>query len=556
MFINTTNAFYSGLTQILREGSTITVRGHEVKELRPHLVQVERPLERVYVIPQRNSNIFACIAETLWVVAGRDDLEFLAHYLPRALDFSDDGLTWRAAYGPRLRNWAGVDQLREVARLLNEDNNSRRAVAILFDPAQDYGPSKDIPCNNWLQFLIRDGKLHLHVCVRSNDVIWGFSGINTFEWSVLQEMMAHWTNTSVGETVYFISSFHLYARHYDRAQRILNSAKGRTLYEFGINSTPFSTPFEEFDATLTQCFSIENLMRHQVVDSSKISNLVSDNFLCNCLQMLNIYNCRIRGSESDTILSLLQNLPSNDFKIAAVEYFARTNQNIQFSRLNERERKFFDYFWSKPILALETESCSMKGIFDVLSILHHKKTMVYGDAWKKRGEVVGVFSNIARKYDRLEAIIVKGAVHTLDETLADTMADLCVYAAKYLTYLAENYPDLLRNFISRYDMSVELETYAHNLDGFRPVTEVLLARYNENAKQWADVQTTVGCYKLINDNFRILENILSGSQSHSPDIVKCEATADLALAAAHFLVLSCKQDKAEFDKFVDGIRAM
>jgi len=41
--------------------------------------------------------------------------------------------------------------------------------------------------------MIRDGKLHMNVIVRDNDAVWGFSEINSFEWSVLQEMMAYWT---------------------------------------------------------------------------------------------------------------------------------------------------------------------------------------------------------------------------------------------------------------------------------------------------------------------------------------------------------------------------
>jgi len=100
--------------------------------------------------------------------------------------------TWRGAYGPRLRNWFGVDQVAAVFQLLRADHASRRAVINLFDPSRDFAQSKDVPCNNWLHFLIRDGHLVLNVVTRSNDIMWGFSGINTFEWSVLHEMMAFW----------------------------------------------------------------------------------------------------------------------------------------------------------------------------------------------------------------------------------------------------------------------------------------------------------------------------------------------------------------------------
>lgn len=80
---------------------------------------------------------------------------------------------------------------------------------------------------------------------------------------------------------------------------------------------------------------------------------------------------------------------------------------------------------------LETE------VVDVLDRLHRAKSAAYGDAWRKRGEVLSIFCNIARKYDRLE---VKGIATTTESEL-DTVADLAIYACKYVTWLAEMQPD-------------------------------------------------------------------------------------------------------------------
>lgn len=84
----------------------------------------------------------------------------------------------------------------------------------------------------------------------------------------------------------------------------------------------------------------------------------------------------------------------------------------------------------------------------VLSILHSKKSAIYGNAWRKRGEVLSIFCNIARKYDRLEMAVVTGEFDraldgSLDrsvEPIIDTLADLAIYALKYLTFLAEASP--------------------------------------------------------------------------------------------------------------------
>lgn len=71
--------------------------------------------------------------------------------------------------------------------------------------------------------------------------------------------------------------------------------------------------------------------------------------------------------------------------------------------------------------------------------LHSHKTIGYGDAWRKRGELLSIFTNLARKYDRLVVALDEG-VRAREEGLPDTAGDLCVYAAKYLTWLAEQHP--------------------------------------------------------------------------------------------------------------------
>ena len=136
------------LGEIGANGEQVEVRGHRVLELRNHVSVLKRPEHRVYLMPGRRGSIVATIAETAWVLAGRNDVGFLSRYLERATESSDDGLTWRAGYGPRLRSWGGRDQLREVLSTLQDDCASRRAVAVLFDPDRDFVASKDIPVHD------------------------------------------------------------------------------------------------------------------------------------------------------------------------------------------------------------------------------------------------------------------------------------------------------------------------------------------------------------------------------------------------------------------------
>src|SRR5258708_19507734 len=68
--------------------------------------------------------------------------------------------------------------------------------------------------------------------------------------------------------------------------------------------------------------------------------------------------------------------------------------------------------------------------------LHAHKDRAYGSAWKRRGELVSILPNIARKSDRLEAIVTTGATMS-GETMLHTAIDLLVYPEKYTPFLAD-----------------------------------------------------------------------------------------------------------------------
>ncbi len=72
--------------------------------------------------------------------------------------------------------------------------------------------------------------------------------------------------------------------------------------------------------------------------------------------------------------------------------------------------------------------------------LHGAKDAAYRDAWKRRGEVISILANVARKVDRLEYGL-DGAPATAGESWLDTVADLLVYSLKYQAYLADLDPE-------------------------------------------------------------------------------------------------------------------
>lgn len=66
-----------------------------------------------------------------------------------------------------------TDQLAEVVKILAARPDSRRAIAITWDVKQDglARVTASVPCLQWIQFLVRDGKLQMKVLFRSNDIL-------------------------------------------------------------------------------------------------------------------------------------------------------------------------------------------------------------------------------------------------------------------------------------------------------------------------------------------------------------------------------------------------
>jgi len=311
-------AFVSMLNKIVVDGTELTVRGSSTKELLFQQIEILHPEKRCVFVPNRNDNIFAKIAETLWVLAGRNDIGWLSYYLPRAGLFSDDGSTWRGGYGPRL-----VTGLDAIISILKEDPFSRRAVINLYDAKMDFVVSKDIPCNVALQFLIRDGALYLYVFQRSSDIMWGFSGINTFEWSVLLEMMAHWLGVPMGSLIFNITSLHLYDRHYEKANRIFHDADMVELQQNAIHTLPFITPYEELDDKLQKIFYMESAVRSGAVYQEYD---LQDPFLNGCWKMLKMFILWKEFGDAEfepMVTDILEEMPVCDFRFAAQDFFMR-----------------------------------------------------------------------------------------------------------------------------------------------------------------------------------------------------------------------------------------
>lgn len=187
-----------------RNGPMIELRSPAVTEYR-------NPRERVLFDAARDCNPYLHFFESLWMLAGRNDVAFLTQFTKTFEQFSDDGTALHGAYGHRWRYHFEVDQLDAAIAELKVDPMSRRVVTQMWDATADLSRSgKDLPCNTSVMWRLRDGRLDMTVTNRSNDAIWGAYGANVVHFSMLQEYVASCIGVKVGRYFQVSNSLHIY----------------------------------------------------------------------------------------------------------------------------------------------------------------------------------------------------------------------------------------------------------------------------------------------------------------------------------------------------------
>lgn len=419
IYTNANQALPALLHRVLAKGTTVESRNGTTLELLMQQITLENPVsQKEITAPGRKVSLPAQIAETMWILAGRNDVDWLSHYLPRAKDFADDGMHWRGGYGPRLRKWGEsleswqeYDQLAYIVDLLKLDPETRRAVFTIYNPAVDNEPGKDIPCNNWVHFIPRNGVLHGHVAIRSNDLFWGWSGINAFEWTSLLQVVSGLTGMKAGSLTFSISSLHLYERHWAKAEEIIKLNGAYTSERYQQSPTfEFDGSLAEFDTLVARWFEIEAQIRKGGISSALLHQIST-----------------FREPMLRSWLFVLLAWHHDDIQFMEKQYRG-TALAAATAASPKRKRPELTVGIDKTKVAPES---SVQARFTTFaSQLHFDKNAVYGDSWKKRGEMLGIMANIARKVDRLG---VAGG----GDSSADTAIDMLMYLIKYQLWLRE-----------------------------------------------------------------------------------------------------------------------
>ena len=217
-----TEAWLAQLQNIVTNGIEENTRGMKTKELINQTIKFDMETPIIYH-EKRKLNYQFMAAEAEFIANGDNRVSSLSRYNKNIAQFSDDGLIFNGNYGDPFNS-----QLNYVVKSLVDLRESRQAVLTIWqaNPVK----SNDTRCTLTMQFLIRDGYMDCVVNMRSSDIVWGI-GYDLFNFTIMALRVLTLYNTTVhvdsvnivqlGSMYLNAGSSHLYERHYDLAESIL-----------------------------------------------------------------------------------------------------------------------------------------------------------------------------------------------------------------------------------------------------------------------------------------------------------------------------------------------
>jgi len=174
---------------------------------------IEDPLDKVITTPKRKFNQDYADFEWDWYVKGDRD----------ASEISERAKIWKQMMIPGTTKvnsnygyfWNYNNQLNKVIDELNRNKDTRRAIIVHYILHEIDQYKYDTPCNDVLNFYIKDGKLELTVFARSIDLWFGFCN-DQYTFAKLMELVSEKTGYPVGQMHWFITNLHVYSRHWDK----------------------------------------------------------------------------------------------------------------------------------------------------------------------------------------------------------------------------------------------------------------------------------------------------------------------------------------------------
>jgi thymidylate synthase len=214
------SAFRTLLHNVNSFGEEVNSRGSKQRELLFQQFEIEDPTELMIYSQARKFSSTYAIAEWLWYLSKNPAVNNIGKLAKIWRQIQDEDGEVESNYGVYL-----FAQWEWAINELLDDNDTRRATLVINQPHHKGKNKLDYPCTQYLQFFIRNNKLHLGVAMRSNDIIFGFCN-DVFTFALFQQLMLNELNergagVELGSYHHHAGSLHLYKKHFTMAEEVL-----------------------------------------------------------------------------------------------------------------------------------------------------------------------------------------------------------------------------------------------------------------------------------------------------------------------------------------------
>lgn len=206
-------AWKSALRKVYADGSDyIDVNRRQCRQLLNLMIRITNPSKDI-TSPIKKLNLLGKI-----IYPGLDEIREVI--LSKTVSPS-----YYYSYGPRLFNFnSQVNQIDNfVIPTLKEQQGSRRATAILFNPLKDSRiHNKEVPGLIMIDFKVHNDRLNVTSFIRSNDMYYGWPA-NIYQLSILQEYVSDRVGCRSGELTTVSGSAHIFKEHFKDILNLLDN---------------------------------------------------------------------------------------------------------------------------------------------------------------------------------------------------------------------------------------------------------------------------------------------------------------------------------------------
>jgi thymidylate synthase len=230
------------------QGDELEERGAKYRSWDAAQIIFDSNLPILCSFEDRKLNVRYAVEEFLWYCRGdRFDNTIEQHATawkklsqPDGGFFSNYGHYIFAKMGPD-----GISMFQFAAEQLLRNPNTRRAAIPLLETKHCFHSNVDMVCTFGIQFFIRRGYLNMIVNMRSNDALWGLTN-DAFCFSMIHRMMfvalrdgffdkgeeqatcgVSYPELRLGAYTHAANTLHVYERHYEMAQKIIDAPLSR-----------------------------------------------------------------------------------------------------------------------------------------------------------------------------------------------------------------------------------------------------------------------------------------------------------------------------------------